>query len=546
MAISDADLNWALFNGGGHIVQGDAGISWSPGGYEGGVAPEDARAITQADIDSLRAQAWDRSNPQTLSQAREAGLFGPALAQNPAADEFLSKLFQSKGLNEQQAIEAAKKGAQAHQASFGQGYTPGSSLSGIFNDFIFPAAGVAADPNLETMQGWTRQDAEERGKAAADRNHGGLSDLGLGSFLHDASSAFVDTALGKDEGSQQYAYDTGPLGQIYKAFVLSGGFGDAYNGGAAFSGAGTTGVDASTGQFAGESAISGAAGAGTGSVAGADGTQYASNGFGQTVTDSPVYEAPYQAPTSMPAAQAEPGLDTMGGYNIDQNTGDVFYGTGDNPFGSNFSGGNTNDFFNGVDQVSPTMLQQAQAMAKQFGITPASALGFLKNALVKGAPAALGVIGAKQQQGALEGLAQKYLDFGAPSRARYEASFAPGFTMANDPGYMDAINQSSKASMHALSVNGNPAGSPNAWAQSLNDLYAKTAYPAIQNFRNTNANAGGIASLQTSAPGFDTGAVNAGRGVFDAIGAGANDIFNPKPSLAQTLADYKRLLGTAA
>lgn len=242
----------------------------------------------------------------------------------------------------------------------------------------------------------------------------------------------------------------------------------------------------------------------------------------------------------MPAATAE--ADSLGGYNIDPETGDVFHGTGDNPFGSNFNGGTGNEFFNGVDQVTPSMLQQAQAMAKQFGITPASALGFLKNALVKGAPAALGAIGANQQRQSLEALAQQYMGLGAPSRARYEASFAPGFTMQNDPGYMDALNQTSKASMHALSVNGNPAGSPNAWGRSMQDLYEKTAYPAIQNFRNTNANAGGIATLQTAAPGAATGAINAQGNVFNAIGAGANDIFNPQPSLAQTLAEYQRLI----
>lgn len=245
----------------------------------------------------------------------------------------------------------------------------------------------------------------------------------------------------------------------------------------------------------------------------------------------------------MPAAQAE---DVFGGYNIDPNTGDVYYGTGDNPYSPNYSGGNTNDFFTGAEtapgQTSPGMLQKAQEMAKQLGITPASALQALIKAAGRAAPAVLGAVAANKQADSLGALAKQYMDLGAPSRARYEASFAPGFTMANDPGYQGALDQSAKATMHGLSVSGNPADSPNAWGKSLQDLYEKTAYPALQNFRNTNANAGGIATLQTAAPAAATGAINAQGNVFNAIGAGANDIFNPQPSLAQTLAEYQRLV----
>lgn len=207
---------------------------------------------------------------------------------------------------------------------------------------------------------------------------------------------------------------------------------------------------------------------------------------------------------------------------------------------STFQGGQP-DLTNYGD-TSPSMLQQAKDLAKQAGITPQSALNYLKQAIGRGAPAVLGAVAANRQADSLADLAKQYMDLGAPSRARYESSFDPNFTMANDAGYMDSLNQTSKASMHALSVNGNPAGSPNAWGRTMQDVYEKTAYPALQNYRNTNANAGGIASLQTAAPGAATGAITAQGNVFNAVGAGANDIFNPKPSLAETLAQYKRLM----
>lgn len=300
--------------------------------------------------------------------------------------------------------------------------------------------------------------------------------------------------------------------------------------GAAEGGAAATGVDASTGLFAGESATSGAAGVGaTGTVSGGAGSASLIGGAGSDTA------------ASMPAATAE--ADPLGGYNIDPNTGDVFYGSGDNPYGSNFSGGTGNEGFSGYQ---PGFLEQAQsqatALAKQFGLTPAAALQAVLKAAGRAAPSALGAIGANKQRQSLEALTQQYMDLGAPSRARYEASYAPGFTMANEPGYKDALDQTTKATLHGLSVNGNPAGSPNAWEQTLSDVNAKMAFPALQNFRNTNANAGGIASLQTAAPGVATSAINAGSNVFNAVGAGANDIFNPQKTLAQQIAEYQQMM----
>jgi hypothetical protein len=151
------------------------------------------------------------------------------------------------------------------------------------------------------------------------------------------------------------------------------------------------------------------------------------------------------------------------------------------------------------------------------------------------APAALGFIGAKDQQQSLAALGDKYFGVGAPSRARFEASFAPGFTMANDPGYKDALDQTTKSTLYSLSPGGNPVGSPNAWTKTLSDVNAKFAYPALQDYRRINANTGGLASLTERAPTLETAAVNAGKTAYDAIGAGAADIFNPRKSLSDLL-----------
>jgi hypothetical protein len=144
------------------------------------------------------------------------------------------------------------------------------------------------------------------------------------------------------------------------------------------------------------------------------------------------------------------------------------------------------------------------------------------------APAVLGAYASNKQSQSFEDLANRYMDMGAPSRARYEGSFAPGFTMANEPGYTDALDQTTKSTLHGMSAKfGNPADSPNAWTQTLKDVNASFAYPALMDYRKLNANAGGLSRFAEAAPGAASNAITAQKGVYDAIGAGAADIFNP-------------------
>ncbi len=178
-------------------------------------------------------------------------------------------------------------------------------------------------------------------------------------------------------------------------------------------------------------------------------------------------------------------------------------------------------------------------LAKQYGPQALSLLKDTKGIWGPAVGAGLGALGASQQSSAFSDLAKKYMTLGEPSRQRYEASFQPGFSMSSDPGYRDALDQTTKATLHGLSVQGNPADSPNAWTQTLSDVNSKFAYPALQNYRNMNANAGGIASLQTAAPGASNNAINSQAGVYNALGAGAADIFNPPKSLAQLLKEAR-------
>jgi hypothetical protein len=155
------------------------------------------------------------------------------------------------------------------------------------------------------------------------------------------------------------------------------------------------------------------------------------------------------------------------------------------------------------------------------------------------APAAIGAFASDRQADRLSDLSDKYIEFGGPSRARYEASFAPGFNMNMDPGYKDALDQTTKSFLHKASVTGNPADSPNAWMQTLKDVNSSFTMPALNEYRRLNAGTGGLANLTSAAPGMDRAAVDAERGIYDAIGAGAADVFTPRKSLSDLLREAR-------
>lgn len=151
----------------------------------------------------------------------------------------------------------------------------------------------------------------------------------------------------------------------------------------------------------------------------------------------------------------------------------------------------------------------------------------------------MGAYAANKQSESYEALARELMGYGAPSRGRYEASFTPGFSMVNDPGYKDALDQTTKAFLHKASVTGNPVDSPNAWMQTLKDVNSSFAYPALQEYRRLNAGTGGLAALTGAAPNASSAAIGAERGIYDALGAGAADIFNPPKTLEQVLKGLK-------
>ncbi len=169
--------------------------------------------------------------------------------------------------------------------------------------------------------------------------------------------------------------------------------------------------------------------------------------------------------------------------------------------------------------------------------------GVLEDYLSLGGAAAPGIIGAlasNKQADSLEALNREFMAVGAPSRGRFESSFAPGFSMASDPGYKDALDQTTKSFLHKASISGNPADSPNAWQQTLKDVNSTFAFPALQEYRRLNAGSGGLAALTSAAPATAIGAINADANVFNSLGGAAADVFNPPRGLEDLLREFRR------
>lgn len=162
------------------------------------------------------------------------------------------------------------------------------------------------------------------------------------------------------------------------------------------------------------------------------------------------------------------------------------------------------------------------------------------NAAGRVAPSVLGAIASNRQAGDTQALADRFATYGAPSRARYEASMAPGFDPSTIPGYSGAVDTASKSLLARLSATGgNPYGNPGGLIDANKQIIAGTALPAVQEYQRLNAGTGFGATLN-SAGSLGQNAITQQGNVYNAIGAGINDAINPPKSLAEQLAELRK------
>lgn len=174
-------------------------------------------------------------------------------------------------------------------------------------------------------------------------------------------------------------------------------------------------------------------------------------------------------------------------------------------------------------------------------LADSATLGDLSRVLGTGLATAGSIAADTARTDAQKEMYNTYLGLGAPSRARYEASFAPGFDVNSIPGFTNALDTSAQAVTRKLSAAGgaNPFGNPGQLTEAMNYLSGNLALPALNTYRNQNAATGGFGAFSTAAPGVGAAAIDSGSAAYTDLARGASDIFNPPTDLARLLSKYQ-------
>lgn len=223
-------------------------------------------------------------------------------------------------------------------------------------------------------------------------------------------------------------------------------------------------------------------------------------------------------PTAIGAGAAAAGLGS--GSNTVTSSGDVdLTGVGTNPNPYNV------DTATAASNTAISRILNGTATADDWAKITGQAL-----------PGLLGAYASSQQANTLQSLADRYAAYGAPSRARYEASMTPGFDPTTIPGYKGALDTASDSLLRRLSATGgNPYGNPGGLIEANKAIVSGTALPAIQEYQRTNAGAGGLANLAAAYPATQNSAAGANSNIYNSLGVAAADIFNPRQSLNDLL-----------
>jgi len=314
------------------------------------------------------------------------------------------------------------------------------------------------------------------------------------------------------------------------------GFGADAAAGASIANAGSAVPDSYWSMLAGDApaggigAVGGAADAG-GTMTGAFGANAGGTAFGGSLAETPWWAAggPNGAAGVLAGGAGAVGL---GGTVPDAASG-LWGGTFPDSGSLSIS-----DILNGGKTVADTA-SRASALAKALGITQdkASLLGGLGGA-------ALSAYGSDQQANAYRDVANQYLALGAPSRARLEASYAPGFSMADQPDFQNALDIGAQAAARATSAKvGNPTGNRGAYADMQKYISGSLALPQLNAYRSQNATSGGLGV--NTAGSASTSAAGNTSGLYNSLGFGLDQITKPDSQVNQTLADVLKKYATS-
>lgn len=134
--------------------------------------------------------------------------------------------------------------------------------------------------------------------------------------------------------------------------------------------------------------------------------------------------------------------------------------------------------------------------------------------------AAYGAYASDKQTDAYKELANKYLAMGEPYRGKLAEISADPNQFYNSPGAQQAMKSYNQS---ITPQTGNPAGSPYAQALGIEALYKQ--YGAE---RDRLAGFGGLTAYNSAAPGAASAAIGSQANMYNAIGAGAADLFGAR------------------
>ena len=138
----------------------------------------------------------------------------------------------------------------------------------------------------------------------------------------------------------------------------------------------------------------------------------------------------------------------------------------------------------------------------------------------------LGLLGARQQSRAMGDIASQYLNMGAPYRSLLQQSYQPGFSMANQPDFQNAMDVGAQAAARATSAKvGNPVDNPGAYAEIQKYITGSLALPQLNTYRSQLGTFGGMGVNQAGTA--QMGQAQAQSGMYDALGYGIGQMTQP-------------------
>lgn len=246
------------------------------------------------------------------------------------------------------------------------------------------------------------------------------------------------------------------------------------------------------------------------------------------------------------------GLDPVSGMNLGS--------MGVNPTGWDFGPLSDSLLSGGVDPVSGMSLSQMNpsfidSLIKQATKDPlGSASKVLKSLTGSEQPAdwakllgslgaaGLGAYASNKQSSAMDNLAQRYEGYGAPYRQKLSDLYKNPSSFLNSDEVQKPVQMGTDALMRSLSTKGNPFGSGNALQQGQS--YASDQlFGRLGQEKDRLAGFGGLASYNGAAPQVASNAIGSNANMYNAIGSGLGNIFNPPKSSAQTMAEFMKSTG---